>query len=340
MTDELIRVDNVTRWIGERVEISPPLVFELIAGGRSNMTFTVSDAEGRRFVLRRPPTGDLLPSAHDMAREHRLMSALAHTPVPVPDMVGLCQDSEVNGRDFYVMHYLDGIVVRDVEIGRTLSPATRREMSRSLVDTLCELHRVDIDDVGLGNLARRGGYLERQLKRWTDQWERSKTRDLPLIDRVADCLQRGIPADTKVVIAHGDYRLSNCMMDQSGPVVGVLDWELCTLGDPLADLAGLLGYWHRSDDVDATGDNETTGLEGFWTRDEVAAHYADQMGVDLSEVDYYLGFASWRLACIAEGVYSRYLNGQQGEQDEDLDLDTYKESVEARVVLAAQYLGL
>jgi aminoglycoside phosphotransferase (APT) family kinase protein len=337
---EGIRVESVTRWIEDRVEIERPLRFELIAGGRSNMTFTVTDAAGRRFVLRRPPMGELLPSAHDMAREHRLMHALRDSPVPVPRMVGLCQDPAVNERDFYVMHFLDGVIVRDVEIGRTISPEARAAMSNALVDTLVALHRVDIDAVGLGDLAKRSGYIERQLKRWSGQWEQSKTRDIPLIDDVRDTLAARLPPEARTTIAHGDYRLSNCMMDPAGPVNGVLDWELCTLGDPMADLAGLLGYWHDPADPDAGGDNETTGLDGFRTQEEMAGRYAEEMQVSLEEVDYYRGFASWRLACIGEGVYARYLKGQQGSQDEELDLDLYKESVERRVRKAAAFLGL
>ena len=337
---EGIHIENVTRWLGERTEIEAPLSFELIAGGRSNMTYTVTDAAGRRFVLRRPPMGKLLPSAHDMAREHRLMHALRDSPVPVPLMVGLCQDPDVNERDFYVMHFLDGVVVRDADIGRTFSPEVRRRMSTELIDTLCALHRVDIDEVGLGDLAKRSGYIERQIKRWSGQWEQSKTREIPLIDAVRDALVEGVPPEARTTIAHGDYRLSNCMMDRSGPVAGVLDWELCTLGDPMADLAGLLGYWHDPDEPDATGDPETTGLDGFLDREEMAGLYAEQMGVELGQVDYYRGFASWRLACIGEGVYARYLNGQQGSQDEELDLDEYKESVSRRVDIAARHLGL
>lgn len=337
---EGVDVANVTRWMAERVEIETPLRFDLIAGGRSNMTFTVADAAGRRFVLRRPPMGELLPSAHDMAREHRLMHALRDSPVPVPRMVGLCQDPEVNGRDFYVMHFLDGVIVRDIEIGRTIAPEARTSMSENLIDTLIALHRVDIDEVGLGDLAKRSGYIERQIKRWSGQWEKSKTRDIPLIDRVRDTLAERVPAEARTTIAHGDYRLSNCMMDPSGPVNGVLDWELCTLGDPMADLAGLLGYWHDPADPDAGGDNETTGLPGFLTQEEMAGRYAEQMGVSLAAVDYYRGFASWRLACIGEGVYARYLNGQQGAQDEELDLDLYRESVERRVDKAAGFLGI
>ncbi|MCP3989577.1 MAG: phosphotransferase family protein [Actinomycetia bacterium] len=337
---EGIHRENVTAWLAARTEIEDPLQFDLIAGGRSNMTYTVTDASGRRFVLRRPPMGKLLPSAHDMAREHRLMHALRDGPVPVPLMVGLCQDADVNERDFYIMHFLEGIVVRDVEIGRTIEVEARTRMSHELVNTLCALHRVDIDDVGLGDLAKRSGYIERQLKRWSGQWEQSKTREIPLIDKVRDTLGERLPQETVTTIAHGDYRLSNCMMDPSGPVAGVLDWELCTLGDPMADLAGLLGYWHDPADPEARGDNETTGLEGFLDQEEMAGLYAEEMGVDLSLVDYYRGFASWRLACIGEGVYARYLNGQQGSQGEELDLDEYKDSVARRVDVAAAFLGI
>lgn len=337
---EGIHRENVTAWLAERTEIEGPLSFSLIAGGRSNMTYTVVDAAGRRFVLRRPPMGKLLPSAHDMNREHRLMHALRDSPVPVPLMVGLCQDPDVNDRDFYVMHFLDGVVVRDADIGRTFDVPTRRRMSEELINTLCALHRVDIDAVGLGDLAKRSGYIERQIKRWSGQWDQSKTREIPLIDKVRETLSARLPEEALTTIAHGDYRLSNCMMDPAGPVAGVLDWELCTLGDPMADLAGLLGYWHNPAEPDAKGDGETTGLEGFLSQEEMAGLYAEEMAVSLELVDYYRGFASWRLACIGEGVYARYLNGQQGTQDEELDLDEYKESVARRVDVAAEFLGI
>lgn len=337
---EGINVENVTAWFQDHVEVEPPLSFEIIAGGRSNMTYTVSDQAGRRFVLRRPPMGPLLPSAHDVAREHRLMHALQDSAVPVPRLVGLCQDPEVNERDFYAMHFLDGVIVRDIEVGATIDEASRTRMSHELIKTLVDLHRVDIDQVGLGNLAKRSGYIERQIKRWSGQWEQSKTRDLPVIDRVADYLKANLPQNPLTTIAHGDYRLSNCMMDPTGPVVGVLDWELCTLGDPMADLAGLLGYWYDPDGSEHLGDAETTSLPGFLSGPEMAGLYAEEMGVSLDLVDYYRGFAAWRLSCIAEGVYARYLNGQQGEQGEELDLDEYKQSVERRAEYAAVMLGL
>jgi aminoglycoside phosphotransferase (APT) family kinase protein len=335
-----INVLRVTAWLAERTAIAAPLTFNLIAGGRSNMTYAVTDAVGRRFVLRRPPLGKLLPSAHDVAREFRLMSALADTAVPVPKMVGLCQDPDVNERDFYVMHFLDGLVVRDVTIGRGLSEPVRGRMGAELINTLCALHRVDIDAVGLGNLAKREGYIERQLKRWSTQWEQSKTRELPLIDKVRDALAARQPPASKPTIAHGDYRLSNCMMNPSGTVAGVLDWELCTLGEPMADLGGLLCYWHDASDPDQGGDAETTGLPGFLNQEEIAGLYADQMNVPVASVDYYRAFAHWRLACIGEGVYARYLAGQQGEQDEAIDLSAYQAHIPRRVARAARLLGL
>lgn len=331
---------RVTAWLAERTPITPPLSFKLIAGGRSNMSFTLTDAVGRRFVLRRPPLGKLLPSAHDMAREHRLMSALAESAVPVPKMVGLCQDPSVNERDFYVMHFLDGVVVRSIDIGRSLSETVRTTMCHELINTLCALHRVDIDAVGLGTLAKREGYIERQLKRWSGQWEQSKTREIPLMDRVRDTLASKQPPSSKPTIAHGDYRLSNCMMNPLGPVAGVLDWELCTLGEPMADLGGLLCYWYDPNEPGQGGDSETTSLPGFLSQDDMAGLYAEQMGVDVKAADYYRAFAHWRLACIGEGVYARYLGGQQGVQDEAIDLDAYRDSIPRRVDRAARLLGL
>jgi aminoglycoside phosphotransferase (APT) family kinase protein len=335
-----INAERVTTWLSQHTTITVPLEFKLIAGGRSNMSFVVSDAAGRRFVLRRPPLGKLLPSAHDMAREHRLMSALAASAVPVPKMVGLCQDPTVNERDFYVMHFLDGLVVRNIDIGRSLPESIRKRMCHELIDTLCALHRVDIDAVGLGTLAKRDGYVERQLKRWSGQWEQSKTREIPLIDKVRDALASMQPPSSKATIAHGDYRLSNCMMNPAGPVAGVLDWELCTLGEPMADLGYLLCYWFDPEDPEQGGDAQTTSLPGFLHQEEMAALYADQMKVDVASTAYYRAFAHWRLACIGEGVYARYLGGQQGTQDEAIDLNAYRDSIPRRVERAARLLKI
>ena len=340
VSPDVIDVKSVTAWIGQHASLDGPLQYQLIAGGRSNMTFTVSDGNQPRFVLRRPPMGPLLPSAHDMAREYRLMHALRDSDVPVPKMVGLCQDETVNGRDFYVMQFVDGLVVRDIEIASTVGVAARETMSESLIRTLVALHRVDIDEVGLGDLAKRTGYIERQVKRWTGQWESSRTRELPIVDAVASELLSRMPEPNVTTIAHGDYRLSNCMVDPNGHVIAVLDWELCTLGEPMADLGGLLGYWHDPQENDPTGDAESTGLPGFLDQDELAALYAEEMGSDMETISYYRAFAQWRLACIGEGVYARYLAGQQGEQDEEIDLEQMRNSVSERAERAAQLLGM
>tara|TARA_B100001142_G_scaffold53804_1_gene52034 strand:+ start:560 stop:1597 length:1038 start_codon:yes stop_codon:yes gene_type:complete len=336
-----IAVNKVSSWIGNNAEVDGALTYSLIAGGRSNMTFTVSDNSGVRFVLRRPPTGKLLPSAHDMEREYRLMHSLRSSEVPVPKMVGLCQDESVNGRDFYVMNYVDGIVVRDVEIAASMDEGVRRKMSESLIDTLCALHRVDIDHVGLGDLAKRNGYIERQIKRWSGQWESSRTRDIPLVDSVARELLVQMPEPSPTTIAHGDYRLSNCMVDSSGSVIAVLDWELCTLGEPMADLAGLLGYWYdENSDDELAGDAASTELLGFMSQDELVARYVEEMGIPIGSVDYYRAFAEWRLACIGEGVYARYLGGQQGIQSEEIDLEQMQKSVTNHVEKAAKMLQM
>ena len=337
---DLINAERVTSWISRQTDFDGPFSYHLIAGGRSNMTFTVEQDGQTLFVLRRPPVGPLLPSAHDMAREHRLMAALRDSDVPVPEMIGLCQDERVNGRDFYVMRFVDGLVVRDIDVALTTSVSVRRTISESLIKTLVALHRVDIDQVGLGDLAKRTGYIERQVKRWTTQWENSRTRDLPIVDVVAKALLARMPEPNPTAIAHGDYRLSNCMVDSQGFVTAVLDWELCTLGEPMADLGGLLGYWHDPQEIDPSGDAESTGLPGFLTQHEMAAMYSEAMNADIGSIIYYQAFAQWRLACIAEGVYARYLGGQQGSQDEEIDLERMKSSVSERAERAAQLLNI
>ncbi|MEY2996461.1 MAG: hypothetical protein RLZZ39_1286, partial [Actinomycetota bacterium] len=224
--------DKVSRWLVDNVDgAKAPFTFDLIAGGRSNLTFRVTDADGNRFVLRRPPLGHVLATAHDMAREHRIIAAVGKTGVPVPRALGLCTDVDVNGAPFYVMSHVDGEVLDNADKAALLDPALREQTSHHLIDVLAELHDVDVDAVGLGDLARREGYIERQLKRWRTQWENSKTRELPAIDEVEARLSRQVPEQQGVVIAHGDFRFGNCLTDVvNGRIAAVLDWELCTLG--------------------------------------------------------------------------------------------------------------
>tara|TARA_B100000745_G_scaffold69284_1_gene41276 strand:+ start:2526 stop:3560 length:1035 start_codon:yes stop_codon:yes gene_type:complete len=317
--------DSLVRWFDRQVGgLDGGLEFNLITGGRSNLTFTVSDGHGRCWVLRRPPMGHVLATAHDMAREHRIISALADSGVPVPAIVGLCEDDEVNGAPFYVMDFVPGLVVRDVAIAEGVPVEVRGRMGESLVEVLARLHDVDLDAVGLSDLGRHDGYIERQLKRWRTQFVDATTRDLPRVLEVHDLLAARVPAQQGVGIVHGDYRLDNCMMSPDGEVAAVLDWELCTLGDVLADVAGMVAYG----DTRATGGTPPpTSLEGFPSTDAVREMYAHHSTRDLAHLDFYVAFAYWRIACIVEGVYTRYSAGVMGDQGDPRLVEVFGQRV-------------
>lgn len=311
---------RVGAWLDSNIDgATGPYTYELIAGGRSNITFKVTDSNGTQMVLRRPPMGHVLATAHDMAREHRIISAVGKTGVPVPRTLGLCTEEEVNGAPFYVMAFVPGVVLDSPQKGELLPENLRMTASEHLVDVMADLHAVDIDAVGLGDLAKREGYVERQVKRWSTQWSNSKTRELPAVEEVARLLARDIPVQQGVAIAHGDYRFGNCLTDiGTGHIAAVLDWELCTLGDPLADL-GYVGIYWTDPGQSLTRTNDPTGLPGFATFDHLVQRYASRTGRDVSNIGYYKAFASFRLAVISEGVYARYLHGAMGDQDVDLE---------------------
>jgi aminoglycoside phosphotransferase (APT) family kinase protein len=249
-----VDVPKVTTWFEEHIPgATAPLDFRLIAGGHSNLTFGVTDAAGHDYVLRRPPLGHVLATAHDMGREHRIISALGPTDVPVPPALGLCTDEAVNGAPFYVMGFVDGHVIRDVGAATTvLDEAGRRAAGESIVDVLARIPDVDVDAVGLGDLGKRDGYIARQLKRWYSQFQASNEltkRPVPLVHEIHDRLAASIPEQQGTAIVHGDYRLDNCMVGDDGRVVAVLDWEICTLGDPLADVGLLQVYWTEAGEL-------------------------------------------------------------------------------------------
>jgi aminoglycoside phosphotransferase (APT) family kinase protein len=301
-----------------------PLTFDLIAGGRSNLTFKVTDAAGNASVLRRPPTSHVLPTAHDMGREHRIISALQSTPVPVAPVLGFCEDEAVNGKPFYVMGYVEGHVLRDrIEAEKLLDEPARGVAGQSLADVLADIHAVDVDAVGLGDLGRRDGYIERQLKRWYGQFRQSNEqtgRAVPLVDDVHDFLAANVPAQQEATIVHGDYRLDNTILGDDGRVLAVLDWEICTLGDPLADVGLLMVYWGEvGDPVTPLGTPPTTA-PGFATRAELVERYARRSGRDVSQLDLYVAFGYWKLACILEGVYARYAGGAMGGDRSGFDV--------------------
>jgi aminoglycoside phosphotransferase (APT) family kinase protein len=336
MSVQGIDVDKVSAWLVDNIDgARAPFSFDLIAGGRSNLTYRVTDADGTRFVLRRPPLGHVLATAHDMAREFRIIAAVGSTSVPVPRALGLCTDESVNGANFYVMGFVDGVVLDSADKAEALPAHLRPTAAHHLIDVLAELHSVDVDAVGLGDLARRDGYIERQLKRWSTQWENSKTRDLPEIDEVVRRLSAHLPRQQGVVIAHGDFRFGNCLTDvSSGRIAAVLDWELCTLGDPLADL-GYLGVYWSDGPSNALRANDPTPAGGFPPYRDLVERYANNTGRDVSGVDYYVAFSCWRLAVISEGVYARYLHGAMGKQ-EGIDLSTMKLGTEGLVQRALE----
>jgi aminoglycoside phosphotransferase (APT) family kinase protein len=327
---------RVSSWLAANIEgASPPFDFDVIAGGRSNLTYAVTDSSGRRFVLRRPPLAQVLATAHDMAREHRIISAVGRTNVPVPRTLGLCTDTSVTGAPFYVMSYVDGVVLDAPERATLLPPSLRPRVSEHLVDVLADLHAVDVDEVGLGDLAKREGYVERQVKRWSQQWEQSKTRELAAIDDVARRLRDHLPTQQGVAIAHGDFRFGNCLTDvERGRINAVLDWELCTLGDPLADLGYLGVYWYDGNPLIARS-NDPTPAGGFLSYADLVERYAVRTGRDVSGIGYYIAFGCWRLAVISEGVYSRYVHGAMGDAG-DFDVAAAKEVTESLAQRASE----
>ncbi|MCP3853856.1 MAG: phosphotransferase family protein [Actinomycetia bacterium] len=322
----------VARWLSAEVDGAvPPFRFDMVSGGRSNLTYRVTGADGRSYALRRPPLGQVLATAHDMAREYRIITALWGSAVPVAQTFGLCEDNAVNGAPFYVMDFVEGTVAHDIEVAATIPVEQRQAASAHLVEVLAALHEVDVDGVGLGTLAKKEDYVARQLKRWTRQYEQSKDRDLPLMDRVRDGLAARVPEQEGAGIVHGDYRIGNVMLDATGHIAAVLDWELCTLGDVRADVGHMCSYWAD----EGEDDKLPTAAGGWWTRAQVAEVYAERTGTDLADLDWFTAFAHWRLACIAQGVYARYKGGSMGEQD-DIDLDEMAEGVTNRLEKAAE----
>jgi aminoglycoside phosphotransferase (APT) family kinase protein len=310
---EGIHTENVRRFFAEHVEGGQcDLIFELLSGGRSNLTYRVRGG-GNVWVLRRPPLGHVLPTAHDMSREYRVLSALTDTDVPTPRTYALCEDESVNGAPFYVMEYRDGIILGDtLPDGFATTPAERHGISVALVDTLVALHAIDIESVGLSDFGRPDGYIERQVRRWSQQWERSKTAELPQIEDLISRLRAALPVSPPPTIVHGDFRLGNMALDRTRPerVVAVFDWEMATLGDPLADLGYTLIYWTEADDASSTSLTGPTALPGFASRAELVEAYANRSGRDTTGVDYYQVLALYKLAVISEGIYARYLQGK------------------------------
>jgi aminoglycoside phosphotransferase (APT) family kinase protein len=287
-----------------------PLSAVRFEGGRSNLTYLITDGE-QEWVLRRPPLGHVLPTAHDMAREYRVLSALHGTDVPVPRPIAFCDDERLLGAPFYVMSKVDGVVVRRGPHAAALTADEARRCSSALVEALVRIHELDYEAVGLAGFGRPSGYLERQVRRWGQQWERSKTRPLPAVDELLGRLAAAVPQESDAGVVHGDYRLDNLILaaENPGRVAAVIDWEMATLGDPLADLGLLLVYWDPVSSLVTGGQHNVSANPGFMTADEIARLYAGLGRRDLDQLDFYVALAYFKLAVIAEGIHARYQAG-------------------------------
>ncbi len=288
--------------------VAGELTADVVEGGRSNLTYVVGDGRSH-WVVRRPPLGHVLPTAHDMTREFRVISGLRDTAVPVPEAILLCEDADVVGAQFYVMSFVEGTPYRTADELAKLGEQRTRAIADALVDTLVDLHAVDPADVGLADFGRPEGFLERQLRRWKKQLDASRSRDLPGIEELHDRLAAAVPVSGKPSIIHGDYRLDNVLVDTGDDISAVLDWEMSTLGDPLTDLALLVAYAER-DKVSLQFVSNASSAPGYPTTDEVVVRYAERSGRDVSQLNWYVSFAFFKLAVILEGIHYRHSKGQ------------------------------
>jgi len=326
---------SVTDWLHTNIpEAQGPLTFELVAAGGSNLTYIVTREDGTRWALRRPPERARIATAHEMSREWKIISALAAHPecgIPVPEAVAFCDDDAVNGAEFYVMGFADGLILRGPEEAKGLDESQCRRAAESLIDVQVAMAKLDVDAVGLGDLGRKEAYVERQLARWLRQFEASIPEGqagTPQIYELHEQLLKSVPAQQACGLVHGDYRFDNTVLGPDQRIIAVLDWELCTLGDPLADVGYVGVYWSDPGEEQLRA-NDPTGIDGFPTYSELVERYANRTGREMGNIGYYCAFGAWRLAVISEGVYARYLNGAMGDQEIDREtLASFKEGTE------------
>jgi aminoglycoside phosphotransferase (APT) family kinase protein len=307
-------LDAVTAWLAARGLVEGPVEAGLVAGGRSNLTYLLSSSAGP-IVLRRPPLGHVLATAHDMAREHRVLAALHGTPVPVPRPLALCTDESVTGAPFYVMEFADGLVVRTRPDVAALPPEGRSAVVEQMMARLADLHAVDPTAVGLADFGRPEGFMARQVRRWGAQLDASRSRDLPGVDDLRSRLAATVPTSGASAIVHGDYRLDNLVVgppsaDDAYTVRAVLDWEMATLGDPLADLGLLVAYWEGLGRLPASAVAALGPAAGLPDGSVLVAEYAARSGRDVSALAWYVAFGYFKIAVILEGIHYRYVQGQ------------------------------
>ncbi|MFD0401463.1 phosphotransferase family protein [Kitasatospora sp. NPDC127121] len=290
--------------------VQGPLRADLVEGGRSNLTYVLTGGTGGtgRWVLRRPPLGHVLATAHDMGREYRVMTALRDTDVPVPRTLLLDPGTDVLGAPWYLMEFVPGVAHRALAPIAALGEQRVHALGRRLVDTLAALHRIDPADVGLADFGRPDGYLERQLRRWSTQLANSRSRELPEVERLHALLAERRPISPAPALVHGDYRLDNVLVGDGDAITAVLDWEMSTLGDPLTDV-GLLVMYTEVAGVGGGIIPSAATAPGFPKPDELVAYYAELTGRQAADLDWYVAFASFKLAVVAEGIHYRYQQG-------------------------------
>ena len=336
-TAEGYDIEAVEDWIFNHIQaLTPPFKWTRLEGGHSNLTYQLEDINGQQAVIRRPPLGELLPKAHDMSREWSLISALGPTPVPVPKAFGFCENPDVTGAWFYVMGLVDGRPLYSAENTLEWVPEDRRvTLAHSFIDVLADLHSLDPDELGLGELGKKDSYVGRQLKTWYRSWTAS-VEPAQLDDPRAHELQQyfldHLPDQGMARIVHGDYGLHNCLTGPDSTIAAVVDWEISTLGDPLADLAYALNPWPDPSDDLPSHPEAATGVPGFPPRSALAQRYAERTGRDLSNLNYYVGFNRWKTACIVHGVYARYMEGKKST--EGIDLEQLRERITQSLALS------
>ncbi len=317
-------VTTIDDWLPTAADVTPPITWERLPGGHSNLTYLLRDAAGRELVIRRPPEGQLLPKAHDMWREYRIIDGLWPTDVPVAEPITYVDDRELCDVHFYVMGKVDGQALYAAEeVAGYLDEAARRRAGESFIDTLAAQHAIDPADGGLVELGRPDAYVARQLKTWYGSWNASieaARHDEARVHELHEMLVGRIPEQGPGRIVHGDFGPHNCLFSPAGEVNAVLDWEIATLGDPLADMAYSINAWVEPGDPGVYGSDPPTALPGFPSRDELVARYAAATGADLSDLAYYRCFNSFKTACILHGVYARYLAGQKSTDGVDLPM--------------------
>ena len=315
-------VATIDAWLPTVTDVTPPIEWRRLSGGHSNLTYTLSDSAGREFVIRRPPQGVLLPKAHDMWREFRIMKGLWPTPVPVAQPIAYCDDRAVAETHFYVMGKSEGAALYSgAAVEAWLDVPARRHAGEAFVDVLAALHSIDPSDVGLDDLGRHDGYVARQLSTWYRAWNAQiehAQHDDGRVHQLHDLLSARIPEQRSVRVVHGDYGPHNALFSHQGDVIAVLDWELATLGDPLVDFAYSINAWVEPGDDGVYGADPPTALAGFPSRQQLIDRYAATTGADLSNLNYYRALNSWKVACILHGVYARYQAGQKSTEGVDV----------------------